>query len=998
MPRLIVLLPVLVMLLHAGGTAQVRNLAEEQDYAFALGLFKDRNYQLSCEKFRHFVQHHPHSALRPDAEYYIAESLYQNANLDDAALGFAAFQRRYPDSKLSDDAGFREGEVYFRQGNFSRAHEQLASVVRRWPEGNLAHEAAYWAGEAAFKDGNYPLAMRYYRIAYEHYPDGRIRDYAFFSIGYVLEKEGKYDEALANYEEFLERFPESGVRASVATRKGACLYQRGEFAQSLAWLESLTDSPDTENAAERLYLRAEANYRLGQFAAAEDLYKSYLSGYPDHARVPSVQYALGWTQIEQQKYSDAIATFDALAARGDAMAEAALFRKGMALRLNGALEGARTVFRGMLAERPTGDYADNAHFELGMAAFNEGGFDTALGRFGAVTSGFPKSDVLADAWFMQGETLLKLKQPAGAARAYAAATMVPDAAAEVSAKALFRQGFSLSEAGQYADAVVVLKNFLQKFPADARKPEALLWLGEAHFRAGEFDDAVIVYNQALTATQDPAVLQDALYGLGWAHFRAQEFADAERVFTRLTTEYKAGTHDVDANVRLGDAQYAQKHFADAVKTFRYTSRMYPANALAPYALLQLASSEHRLGQTPAAISTLRGLLARYPASEYADKAQFSLAWMYFQSRDYDVAISEFQKLLAQYPTSPLGAQARYTIADCHYNQGRYRDAELAYRQVLEQHPDSPKISDALDGLAQTLRMLGRTDEAERVKAEWLAANPTGDAADAVVFASVRDLAAQHDPARAIPALQRFIAAHPTSTLLPEAHLLLGREFRRNDDLEQAEHTLREAVRLAPGSPIAVESTFELVQTALARQDRNAALALCQQLLDDPTARSARARVYYKRGLTHRADRNFAAARADFEAAWKAQPDNPYASRAAIEHAIIVAEEGALDSALASLRAIATSRVDDIGAEAQYRMGELLWNARRHAEAEEALLRVGYVFADAALWHARALLLLGKVDESLGKNDAARQHYQKLLSDFSGSDEANEARTRLEMLR
>lgn len=998
MRRPIVLLPLLVLLLHAGGQAQERNLAEEQDYAFALGLFNDKNYQLSREKFREFTRRYPSSALLPDAEYYIAESLYQNVNLDDAAIAFAGFQNRYPESKLADDAGFREGEVYFRQGNFPRAHEQLASVVRRWPEGNLAHEAAYWAGEAAFRNGDYPLAMRYYRIAYEHYPEGRIRDYAHFSIGYVLEKERKYTQALENYEEFLRLFPESGVRASVSTRKGACLYQRGEYAPALTWLESLTDSPDTENAAERLFLRAEAQYRLGQYGAAEELYKSYLSGYPDHSRVPAVRYALGWTQIEQQKYSDAIATFDALSARGGDMAEAALFRKGMALRLNGALEGARSVFRGMLAERPAGEYADNAHFELGMAAYNEGGFDAALGHFGAVTSGFPKSELLADAWFMQGETLLKLKRPADAARAYAAATQVPDAAADVQAKALFRQGFSLSEAGQFADAVVVLKNFLQKHPSDARKPEALLWLGEAHFRAGEFDDAVIVYNQALTATQDPAMLQDALYGLGWAHFRAQEFADAERVFTRLTTEYRAGTHDVDANVRLGDAQYARKRFADAAKTYRYTSRMYPANPLAPYALLQLASSEHRLGQTPAAISTLRGLLARYPASEHADEAQFSLAWMYFQSRDFEVAISEFQRLLSQYPTSPLCAQARYTIADGYYNQGNYREAEGAYRQVLELHADSPKVSDALDGLAQTLRMLGRADEAERVKADWLAANPKSDAADAVAFASLRDLAAQNDPTRAIPALQRFIAAHPTSALLPEAHLLLGREFRRNDDLEQAEHTLREARRLAPGSPIAVESTFELVQTALARQDRNTALALCQQLLDDPSARTSRARAYYKRGLTHRADRNFAAARADFAAAQKAQPEDRYAQRAAIEHAIIIAEEGAVDSATTALAAIATSRVDDIGAEAQFRMGELLWNARRHAAAEEALLRVGYVFADAAGWNARALLLLGKLDESLGKNDAAKRHYQKLVSEFSGSDEANEARTRLEILQ
>jgi TolA-binding protein len=220
----------------------------------------------------------------------------------------------------------------------------------------------------------------------------------------------------------------------------------------------------------------------------------------------------------------------------------------------------------------------------------------------------------------------------------------------------------------------------------------------------------------------------------------------------------------------------------------------------------------------------------------------------------------------------------------------------------------------------------------------------------------------------------------------------------NNDLSDAEKTLREALRLDPRGPLVVECKFELIETAIAQQDRNKALLLSQELLADPAARGARARVYYKRGLTYRADRNFTAARQDFESARQAQPNDPYAVRASIEHAMITADEGQTDAALAALAAIAGSRVDDIGAEAQYRAGEILWNARRLPEAEEALLRVGYVFADAAMWNARALLLLGRVAETQGKMDAARRHYEKVVQEYAGSDESRDARTRLEMLK
>ena len=113
-----------------------------------------------------------------------------------------------------------------------------------------------------------------------------------------------------------------------------------------------------------------------------------------------------------------------------------------------------------------------------MASYNEKALQTALTHFSSVTDRFPESDVLADAWFMKGETRLALQQPAAAARAYASAVHVENASREVLSKALFRQGFALYQAEQYGEAIVVLKNFLQKYPADGRKNEALLWLGE----------------------------------------------------------------------------------------------------------------------------------------------------------------------------------------------------------------------------------------------------------------------------------------------------------------------------------------------------------------------------------------------------------------------------------------------------------------------------------------------------------------------------------------
>jgi len=843
--------------------AQESSLKEEQDYAFALGLFRDKGYQMAFNQFEQFMTTFPESDLRIDATYYAAECLYQQERLTDASIRFRAFQDTYPKSKLADDAGFREGEVYFRQTKYEKAYEQFSSVVENYPEGNLAHEAAYWAGEASFKNEDIRNALRYYSISYEHYPEGRIRDYAFFSIGFVHESTKNFEKALAAYNEFLKKFSRSALRSSVYTRIGACLVQQKDYSGALSWFDSLTDSPDPENAAERLFFKAEANYQLGHFSDAEQWYKSFLAAYPFDKRADQVRYSLGWSYIEQKKYSEAIATFEELGKGDDTIAESARFRKGMALRLSGNLAAARQVLENMLSSKPSGEYADNAAFELGMAAFEEKSFKVASVFFKQVTEKYPGSDILADGYYMQGECALALNTFADAVSLYQRALRQENVSTQTKSNAMFRLGYSHYMDSTFEAAAGTFEQFLQEYPADIRKPDALIWLGESYFKLSRFADAEIAYNQALVSTQEPLLIQDALYGLGWASYSLQKYTDAEKTFKRLTTQFKTGKHDVDANVRLGDSQYAQKNFSDAIKTYRYTSRMYPNNPLTVYALLQLGNAEHRTGDTPSGIGTLKSLLSKYPDSEYADKAQLSLGWFYFQSKDYNGAIKEYQKLLQTYPNSDLLATAKYSIGDSYYNLGNYSDAGQAYRTVLNDHPDSPLVSNALDGIGQCLRMQGKDTEAAKVKEEWLKSNQRSKIADEVVFNNAKNQFEEKNLNGAILSLQNFIKSYPASKRYQEAFLLLGKGYREIGKYEEARNTFREAIAKSPETSVATQAVFELANVAVDGQNWDEALTLYGQLLTNTNATARRSEIFYRRGYVFERDKKLDKARADF---------------------------------------------------------------------------------------------------------------------------------------
>jgi TolA-binding protein len=970
---------------------------EEQDFQFAMGLFKDENYRLAFEQFTEFVKRYPGNNLVVDAEYYRGESAFQEGKLTDAALYFAEFVKRHPDSKLADDAGFREAEVHFRQAAFEQAATRFVEVLETYPEGNLAHESAYWAGESFFKLGNYGRAKKYYTIAFEHFPDGRIRDYAFFSMAYIEEKTRNFDEARRLYDQLLTEYPASVLHPAARTRLAACLYEQRQFESAIRHLDSLADSPDPDNAAERLFLKADSYYLLGRFVEAESLYREFLAAYPHHGRARQVRYSLGWACMEQKKYPEAVTAFEALENGSDELADAARFRKGVVYRLSGKDAEARAIFRALAEAQPPHAYSDNALFELGMLSYLAGDYEPAAQLF-TKASALPNSDIEADIYSMIGECSLKLARYKDAAYAFSRATAAKSGDSAVVSAALFRLGYSLHIDGQSDSAAAVFQRYLREQPNGAHKKEALLWLGEAYFASGKYADAAILYNQTMTTDLDPATKSGALYGLGWSYYKSREYSEAEKTFRQLLTDYKGSKFDMDARVRLGDAQFAMKKFSEAARSYRQAAQSFPDHALTPYALLQLGNAEARAGDAPAGLATLKSSLARFPNTDVSDDLQFSIGWLYFQNKDYDVAIGELRKLIETYPKSTLAANAHYTIGDAFYNLGKYAEAERAYRSVVENHADSPIIADALDGIGQAMRMQGRNTEAAAVKEDWLRNHPSNPNVDGIVFATAQKQFQEKDPQGAAVILQSFLKSYPSSPRYQDALVLLGECYRESGRIEDARKTFRQAVDAGPDSDAALDAQVQIASLHMLYQERREAIDIYDRALSKKGTQARHAELRYLKGVALLTDRQDSLARAEFRAAIAADALGGFTDPAWIQIARLDARDGRAADAYARLEEIASRRGDDVGAEAQFAIGDLRYDAGEMAEAEKALLRVGYVYASSSTWVARSWLLAGRLYEKQNEKDKAVRLYKKLTSQLAGTPEAAEAQQRLERLK
>ena len=96
-------------------------LQEEQDYAFAYGLFDDKLYQLSFEQFKKFIDQYPNSIKRPDAIFLSGESQFRLNQYQSAITIFKNFIQDYPKHKLRVDALFRLGEMNYALAAYKEA-------------------------------------------------------------------------------------------------------------------------------------------------------------------------------------------------------------------------------------------------------------------------------------------------------------------------------------------------------------------------------------------------------------------------------------------------------------------------------------------------------------------------------------------------------------------------------------------------------------------------------------------------------------------------------------------------------------------------------------------------------------------------------------------------------------------------------------------------------------------------------------------------------------
>lgn len=134
--------------------------------------------------------------------------------------------------------------------------------------------------------------------------------------------------------------------------------------------------------------------------------------------------------------------------------------------------------------------------------------------------------------------------------AEAALTAAQSTVAGGSPEAEYQAAFGLLKDGKYDEASTALRDFLAKYPQHELAPNAMYWLGEAHYVRRDYPAALAAFEGLLKDYPGNRKTPDALLKVGYCQAELKRPGPARTALARVIQEFPDSQAAAEAKARL----------------------------------------------------------------------------------------------------------------------------------------------------------------------------------------------------------------------------------------------------------------------------------------------------------------------------------------------------------------------------------------------------------------------------------------------------------------
>ena len=990
--------------------------AAERYYQEGLELFDRQQYGAAQQALRQYMQASPARAGEQsgpaattgrqerlaDAEYYYAVSGLYLLHPDAEGL-ILDFAERHPAHPRAAVAYFELAKFYFDKQNYAQASTYFQRVAPANLTASQRAESDFKLGYSHFQLKEYDRA----RILFDRnkQTSSPYRAASAYYAGYLAYQAGDYAGARRDLLAAAESDTYRGVVPAMLTQ---IYYQEGNYAGLIGYAtKALQQSPPPQSADEIQLLVGDAYYQQQDYKQAGTYFDQYAATHQGRLE-PALQYKIGYANYKQGNFPQAIASLKNVASRRDSLGQNAAYHLGLSYLQASQKPQALAAFDAARQGQFDRSVAENATLRYAQVQYELGNLPDVIAALRDFRRKYPRSknqpvvdQLLSDSFlsstdYQQALTYLE--------------SVGPDRGATLNGtyqRVAYAQAATLYNDGKYAEALPLLDKSLQYPQDDALRAAAQVLRGEIYSVGQQYPEAITAYAAAARSARQGGVSDDeaqyvqlARYGLGYAYYNTKQYAKAQPQFQAYLADPAAQPADpnyYDTTLRLGDTYYVAKDYQSALAQY---DKVIQANAPdKDYAYYQKGVTLGLLGRKDEATQTLAALLKASPDSRYAEQAVFQQAQLDFQAGDYGPAAEGFTRLIQNRPTSSLLPDAYQRRGVAYANLEQHDKAVADFQKVLADYPRSTAAQQALYSLQESLTALGRTEEFDQALASFKAQNPNSKATESVEFEAAKSLYLAEKYTQALPRVQAYLQQYPDNALAPDARFFLADSYLRTGDKAKALPLLKavvaenksEYVNRAVGRVADLELENKNYPEAIKYYDRLRGASANRR--EVATATLGLLRAYYDGGDYQKAR----AAATDLQGL--AGATATATNTALLYQGLADFRLGNLDQAATEFTATVAAAPSDVtGAEAQYRLAEVLFKQQKYEQAITEAFKVNANYSAYELWQGRAFLLLADVYTAQRDSFQARATLNSVIeNNFPVAEIVEGARQRLKAL-
>lgn len=853
-------------------------------------------------------------------------------------------------------------------------------------------ELYYKLGETAALNNQYDLAREYFLKLSDNHRRSEWSPKALYARGRLYLEEEKFNESAEAFELLRERHPTNAMTRRIGTALGESYYQQGRFEEAIQAFEDALIHLDRENRQKAVYLMAESYNALNNYSQATNYYRQYINRAEEGDDIRLAHYGLGWVYHKQDIFHWAARAFGEASDGDDDLARRALYYKAVNEKLANRNDQAIRSFRDFGSRFREGTFVEQAYFEWAVTAFEVGFYGEAIEALRPLAQRADELDNPGEILTFLGEVYFANEEYGRALETFELAEQLDELDPELKRQARFQRAWVQYSNQAYESSQPEFMSVHEDAPDSRLGSEALFWSADANYQYRNYGPAAEQYARFIERYPDHELVGAAKYGLGWAYFMMGDFENATGPLIDFLENYDPPSialfpYDTDTQLRIGDAFYAQGKYREALQYYEMAIGAEPGG---DYAMFQVANSHYRMGRNFEAVSQFRRTLRIYPYSQLREQAQYNIAYIYLNTGNYDQAIEEFQTVIRRYPGTEWAARAQYNIGDSYYNAGNYDQAIAAYRQVLEDYPRSDYIIEAINGIQFAQLSAGGDDTSTDILEDFLADNPTSTTADRLRFRQAENTMQSGDYTGAIREFQQYLRITNNQSLMPDAYYNMADAFVRTDDKEAAIEAYETLISDFPDSERKASALTQLGLLHYEIGNYRESLSRFEELAEHDAR--FRQEAYLGIGNAQLALGNGSEARQNFEQVLSLNSDND-AARTGVGKVLL--KDGRTEEARRFFTLVVENNSTNVGAEAQFLLGQSYLDAGDRDRALEEFSRVRTLYAAFDEWVAEAQYKSAEIYIREGRRGDARSLLNSIIENYPGTSGAERAQRLLD---